>query len=213
MLKGLIGKKLGMTRIFGPFGKTFPVTVIQVGPCSVVQKKTDDKDGYEALQLGFEPLEERKVNKPLAGHFAAAGGAGYRHLSEFKVDSTEEFELGQELTAEMFEVGEKLHVTGWAKGRGFAGNIKRHGQHRGPETHGNTTHRAPGSIGCSATPSRVFKGKKMPGQMGNNRVTTKNLQIIDIRLRDNLILVKGAVAGPKNGLVIVNKSEYRKAGA
>ncbi len=209
MLNGLIGKKLGMTRVFGPFGRTFPVTVIEVGPCHVVQKKTKEADGYEALQLGFEPIDERKVNKPLRGHFAAAGKGGFRYLRELRVDNAEEYELGQELSVDIFKVGEKVHVTGTSKGRGFAGTIKRHGFSRGPETHGNTTHRAPGSIGCSATPSRVFKGKKMPGQMGNSRVTVKNLKVIDVRVKDNVILVKGAVPGPKNGLVVLRKSEYK----
>lgn len=209
MIKGLIGKKLGMTRVFGPFGRTFPVTVIEVGPCQVVQKKTSDKDGYEAVQLGFEGIEDRKVNKPRSGHFDAAGTDKYRYLREFRVESAEEFEVGQELTADMFKVGDMIHVTGTSKGRGFAGTIKRHGFARGPETHGNTTHRAPGSIGCSAWPSRVFKGKKMPGQYGNSKATVKNLKIVDVRLKDNVILVRGGVPGPKNGLVILNKSDYR----
>lgn len=209
MIKGLIGKKLGMTRLFGPFGRTFPVTVIEVGPCQVVQKKTADKDGYEAVQLGFAEAEDRKVNKPMSGHFDTAGTAKYRHLKEFKVDSADEYELGQELTVDMFKIGEKIHVTGTSKGRGFAGTIKRHNFARGPETHGNTTHRAPGSIGCSAWPARVVKGKKMPGQYGNTKSTKKNLQVVDIRVKENVILVKGGVPGPKNGLVILNKSDYR----
>lgn len=209
MLNGLMGKKVGMMRMFGPGGVAWPVTVIQLGPCYVIQKKTSDKEGYEALQVGFEELPGRKVNRPLAGHLQAAGQGGFRHLAEFKVGSTEEYELGQELTAELFEVGQKVHVTGVSKGRGFTGVTKRHGFARGPETHGCTTHRAPGSIGTSATPSRVHKGRKMPGQHGNRKVTVKNLTVIDVRPEDNLIMVKGAVPGHKNGLVYLKKSEYR----
>jgi len=212
-LKGLMGKKLGMTRIFGPFGLIFPVTVIQLGPCYVTQKKTRDRDGYEALQLGFEPLAERKVNKPLAGHLAAAGKGGFRYLREFKVDDTAEFDLGQELTADLFTIGERVHVTGTTKGRGFAGVTKRHGFARGPETHGCTTHRAPGSIGTSATPSRVLKGQRLPGHMGDVKKTTKNLKVIDVRPSENVILIQGAVPGAKGGLVILRKSEYRSSGS
>jgi large subunit ribosomal protein L3 len=184
------------------------VTVIQAGPCYVIQKKTGDKDGYEALQLGFDPLSEAKVNKPLDGHFQASGRGGFRFLNEFKVDSSDEFELGQEVNVELFEVGDKVHITGTSKGRGFAGGIKRWGFKRGPETHGCTTHRAPGSIGTAATPSRVLKGKRMPGQMGHHQVTIKNLTVIDIRPEENLILVKGAVPGANNGLVLLRKSDY-----
>ena len=209
MLKGLMGKKLGMTRVFGPFGKAFPVTVIQVGPCFVIQKKTTDKEKYEAVQIGFEPLKEKKTNKPTAGHFQAAGQGAFRYLKEFKVADASEFELGQELTADFFKVGEKVHITGQSKGRGFAGTIKRHGFSRGPETHGNTNHRKPGSIGTSATPSHVIKGRKMPGQLGAEKVTVKNLQVLDVRQEDNIILVKGAVPGAKNGLVVLQKSDYR----
>ena len=212
-LNGLVGKKLGMTRVFGPFGRTFPVTVIQAGPCRIIQKKTSQKDGYEALQLGFEPLAETKVNKPLTGHFQAAGQDGFRFLKEFKVDSTENYELGQEVRVELFKVGEKVHVTGTSKGRGFTGVIKRWGFSRGPESHGSKTHRAPGSIGTSATPARVLKGRKMPGQMGNQRVTIKNLTVLDIRPEENLILVKGAVPGAKNSLVLLRKSAYPRQGA
>ncbi len=209
MLNGMMGKKLGMMRMFGPGGVAWPVTVIQLGPNYVIQKKTQEKDGYEALQLGFDELEERKVKKPMAGHFQAAGKGGFRQLTEFRVESTDEYELGQELTADLFEVGQKVHVTGTSKGRGFSGTIRRHNFARGPETHGCTTHRAPGSIGTSATPARVIKGRKMLGQYGNKKVTTKNLTVIDIRPEDNLILVKGAVPGHKNGLVVLKKSEYR----
>ena len=209
MLNGLMGKKLGMMRMFGPGGVAWPVTVIQLGPNYVIQKKTQDRDGYEALQLGFDGLEERKLTKPLTGHFQAAGQGGFRQLAEFRVESTEEYELGQELTAELFAVGQKVHVTGTSKGRGFSGTIRRHNFSRGPETHGCTNHRAPGSIGTSATPSRVLKGRKMPGQYGNKKITVKNLTVIDIRPEENLILVKGAVPGHKNGLVILKKSEYR----
>ena len=209
MLNGLMGKKLGMMRMFGPGGVAWPVTVIQLGPNYVIQKKTMDKDGYEALQLGFEDLPERKVSKPMAGHFQAAGKSGFRRLTEFRVESTDEFELGQAITADLFKIGQKVHVTGTSKGRGFSGTIRRHNFARGPETHGCTTHRAPGSIGTSATPARVHKGRKMPGQYGNKKATTKNLTVIDIRPEENLILVKGAVPGHKNGLVVLKKSEYR----
>ncbi len=209
MLNGLMGKKLGMMRMFGPAGVAWPVTVIQLGPNYVIQKKTKENDGYEALQLGFDELAERKVTKPMVGHFQAAGKGNFRQLTEFRVDSTEEYELGQEITAELFQVGQKVHVTGTSKGRGFSGTIRRHNFARGPETHGCTTHRAPGSIGTSATPSRVLKGRKLPGQYGNKKATIKNLTVIDIRPEENLILVKGAVPGSINGLVILKKSEYR----
>ena len=209
MVKGLIGKKLGMTRMFGPGGVAWPVAVIEAGPCCVIQKKTKNKEGYEAIQLGFGQLKEGRANRPMSGHFQAAGKGGFRLLSEFKVDSAEDYELGQEITVELFEVGQKVHVTGKSKGRGFAGTTKRHNFARGPETHGCTTHRAPGSIGTSATPARVLKGRKLPGHMGAERVTVKNLTVLDIRPEDNLILIKGAVPGHNNGLVFLKKSEYR----
>ncbi len=207
MPQGLLGKKLGMTRLFSPTGEALPVTVLEVGPCYVIQKRTAEKDGYEALQLGYEALPERKVNKPLSGHFQAAGRGGFRHLKEFRGPDASEFELGQELTVEIFKVGQKVHVTSTSKGRGFAGATKRHGFSRGPETHGCTTHRAPGSIGTSATPSHVLKGKKMPGHMGAKKTTVKNLKVVDIRPGDNLLLVKGAVPGAKNARVIIRKSD------
>ena len=208
MLKGVLGKKLGIMRFFGPGGQALPVTVIEAGPCYVMQKKTKAKEGYEALQLGFEALEERKLTKPMAGHFQAAGQGGFRHLKEFKVDSADEYEVGQSIDATIFEIGEKIHVTAKSKGRGFTGTIKRHNFSRGPETHGSHSHREPGSVGTSATPARVLKGRKMPGQMGDKKVTVKNLTVVDIRPEQNIILVKGAVPGAKGGIVVLNKSDY-----
>jgi len=192
-----------MTRLFVEEGRAVPVTVIQAGPCTVVQKKTKDQDGYEALQLGFG--RRKKVNRPLAGHFRAAGGQNFVVLKEFEAEALEEYAPGHEVTLDIFEVGEKIDITGTTKGRGFTGVIKRHGFGGGRATHGCTTHRSPGSIGSSASPSRVFPGKKMPGHMGARKKTVKGLEIVDIRPELGVVLVKGAVPGPQNGIVLLKK--------
>ncbi|MBU2551577.1 MAG: 50S ribosomal protein L3 [Proteobacteria bacterium] len=204
MLKGIIGKKIGMTRIFIEEGVAVPVTVIQAGPCTVIQKKTEDKDGYEALQLGFGT--KKKVNRPMSGHFQAAGGGNFATLKEFSADDIDGLEPGAEVTMDIFQIGEKIDVTGLTKGRGFAGVIKRHGFGGGRATHGCTTHRSPGSIGAAAYPSRVFPGKKMPGRMGARKQTVRNLEIVDIREEYGVILIKGAVPGPRQGVVFLKKT-------
>ena len=203
MVKGLIGRKLGMTRLFIEEGAAVPVTVIEAGPCTVVQKKTKEKDGYEALQLGFG--EKKHVNRPMAGHFQAAGGGKFAVLKEFKADELEGVEAGAQVTMDIFKVGEKINVIGTTKGRGFAGVIKRHAFNGGRATHGCTTHRAPGSIGAAADPSRVFPGRRMPGHMGAAQQTVRNIEVIDVRPEYGVILVKGAVPGPNNGVVLLKK--------
>ncbi len=203
---GIFGKKLGMTRIFEEDGAVVPVTVIEAGPCFVVQKKTSAKDGYEALQVGYERRPLAKCNKPERGHLEKHDSkSGFACLKELKVESAEAYETGQEITVEQFAIGDMLSVTGTSRGRGFAGTVKRWGFRIGPMSHGSMSHRAPGSIGASAYPSRVIKGKKMPGHMGNARVTVKNLEVIDVRPEDNLLLVKGAVPGPRRGLLFIRK--------
>jgi large subunit ribosomal protein L3 len=203
---GLIGKKLGMTLIFDNGGLAVPVTVIEAGPCFVVQKKTTKKDGYEALQMGFDRRALGKCNKPEKGHLEKHGAkSGFRYLREIRLAEASGFEEGQEITVEAFEIGDKVDVIGTSKGKGFAGTVKRWNFHRGPMTHGSMSHRAPGSIGASAYPSRVVKGKKMPGQMGNARVTIKNLEVVDVRPEENLLVVKGAIPGPRQGLVLIQK--------
>ena len=203
---GLIGKKLGMTLIFDNEGLAVPVTVIEAGPCFVVQKKTTKKDGYEALQMGFDRRALGKCNKPERGHLEKHGAkSGFRYLREIRLAEASGFEEGQEITVEAFEIGDKVDVIGTSKGKGFAGTVKRWNFHRGPMTHGSMSHRAPGSIGASAYPSRVVRGKKMPGQMGNARVTIKNLEVVDVRPEENLLVVKGAIPGPRQGLVLIQK--------
>jgi len=209
MSRGLLGKKLGMTGVFTPQGRFVPATVIEAGPCVVTQIKTKAVDGYDALQLGFGAKKAKRVNKPLLGHFKKSGERCFEYLQEFAVENPADFSVGQEITVEMFQVGEKVDVVGTTKGRGFAGAIKRHGFHRGPMTHGSKNIRPPGSIGSSAWPSRVVKGKKLPGQYGNDRKTVRNLEIIDIRSDNNLILLKGAIPGAASGLVAVNKLKFK----
>ena len=197
-----------MTGVFTPEGRYVPATVIEAGPCVVTQIKTRDTDGYDALQLGFGGKRTSRVNKPLQGHFKKSGDQCFRFLKEFSVENPADYNIGQELTVEMFKVGERVDVVGTSKGRGFSGVIKRHGFHRGPMTHGSRNVRRPGSVGCSAWPAKIIKGKKMPGQYGNDRKTIRNLEIVDIRTDDNLILVKGAVPGAEAGLVSVNKLKF-----
>jgi large subunit ribosomal protein L3 len=210
MTTGLIGKKLGMTGIFSSDGRYIPVTVIQVGPCVITQIKKAGSEGYNALQLGFGEKKANRVNRPMKGHFAKSGDRLFETVGEFRVDDPETFSLGQEITLDVFAVGERVQVTGRTKGRGFSGVIKRHGFHGGKDTHGSHSHRVPGSIGCSAWPARVFKGKKLPGQYGNEQKTVKNLEIVDIRPEENLLLVRGAVPGYSKSLVTIKKSIIAK---
>lgn len=205
MTKGLIGKKLGMTEVFSDEGVFVPVTVIEMEPSVVVQKKTADKDGYEALQLGYGRVSQRKLTKPLQGHQKKADKGFFRCLKEFKGD-TEGYEVGQEITIDMFSPGDYVDVVGTTKGKGFAGVIKRHGFGGGRATHGSMFHRAPGSIGASADPSRVFKGTRLPGHMGVERKTVQNLVVWAVRPELNALLVKGAVPGSKNSFVMVNQA-------
>ncbi len=205
MSRGLIGKKLGMTGLFSPEGKYVPVTVVQVGPCVVTQVKTETTDGYNALQLGFGEKKESRINKPLKGHFKNSGENYFTFLREVPVENPNEYSPGQAIPLDVFKVGERVDVVGTTKGRGFAGVIKRHGFHGGRKTHGSRSHRIPGSIGCSAWPGKVIKGKKMPGHYGNEGKTAKNLQIVDIRPEKNLIILRGAIPGPKSGLVVIKK--------
>ena len=197
-----------MTQLFDENGKVVPVTVIEAGPCPVVQRKTAGSDGYEAIQIGFRPEPKaRKVTKPLKGHFEKAKVAAHKHLREFRLESphTSEYTVGQVLTVALFEVGDKVRVTGVTKGKGFQGGVKRWGYLGGPETHGSMFHRAPGSIGASSFPSRVFKGHHMPGRMGGALTTVKGLKVVKIILEQNLLLVRGAVQGPAGGLLTILK--------
>lgn len=205
MQKALLGKKIGMTQLFDEAGRVIPVTVIEAGPCVVVQKKTVEVDGYNAIQIGFVDVDEKKVAKPLAGHFKKVGLKPKKFVREFRVDDTAPFEVGQELKADIFAEGEAIDVTGISRGKGFAGNIKRHGQGRGPMSHGSHYHRGPGSMG-SIAPARVFKGKPLPGRMGGERITVQNLKVVRVDKDRNLLLVRGAVPGPRGGLVTVKKS-------
>lgn len=208
MCKGLIGKKLGMTGLFASDGRHLPVTVVQAGPCVVTQIKKVDTDGYDALQLGFASRKKSRVNKPLAGHFKKSGENLFAFMREFPVDKPAEYKLGQSITLDMFKVGERVDIVGISKGRGFSGVIKRHGFHGGKKTHGSHSHRIPGSIGCSAWPAKVIKGKKMPGQYGNDRKTLRNIEIVDIRPEENLILLKGAIPGARSGIVEIKKLKF-----
>jgi large subunit ribosomal protein L3 len=211
MPRGLLGRKLGMSSLFSPGGEQVPVTVLEVGPCVVTQIKTLATDGYEALQVGFLERKPSRVTKPLKGHFAKSGGQVYATIAEIAVGDPSEYVLGQTLTVDtIFQVGSLVDVRGISKGRGFAGVIKRWGFHGGRATHGSMFHRAPGSMGASATPSRILKGKKLPGHYGNRRVTVKNLEVVDIRSDQNLMIVKGAVPGSKSGLVEVRKPKIEK---
>lgn len=205
---GLIGKKVGMTQLFDENGKVVPVTVIEAGPCPVVQRKTAASDGYEAIQIGFWPqLKAKRVTRPMRGHFEKVKVAPQKHLREFRLESaaSPSYTVGQVLTVALFEVGEKVRVTGISKGKGFQGGVKRWGYRGGPETHGSMFHRAPGSIGASSFPSRVFKGHHMPGRLGGALTTIKGLKVVKIILEQNLLLVRGAVQGPAGGLLTILK--------
>ena len=206
MNKAIIGKKIGMTQIFSPEGKLIPVTVIEAGPCPVVQKKTVETDGYEAVQLGFALKKAKRVNKPEKGHFAKAGVEATRILKEFKLDNAAELNLGDVIAVDVFAEGDKIDVTGTSKGHGYAGTVKRFGTHRGPMAHGSKYHRGPGSMGACSTPSKVMKGKKLPGHMGVEKVTIQNLDVVKVDAERNLLLVKGAVPGPRGGYVTVKNA-------
>lgn len=202
-MKLIIGKKIGMTQIFTEDGAVVPVTVVEAGPMTVVQKKTTDKEGYNAIQVGFGQVKDNKINKPLKGHFDKADVGYAKILKEIPVEKIDEFEIGQELKVDIFNEGDMVDVTGTSKGKGTAGVIKRHGFARGRETHGSHFHRSPGGLSAGTYPGRVFKGHKMGGRMGNERVTVQNLEIVKIDSEKNLIVVKGAIPGPKRGTVTI----------
>ncbi|MEE4357666.1 MAG: 50S ribosomal protein L3 [Desulfococcaceae bacterium] len=210
MCKGLIGKKIGMTAVFSSDRKRIPVTALQVGPCVVTQIKTQATDGYNALQLGFGTRKEKRISRPLKNHLKKSGTKTCAALREFAVSDPRAYSLGQIIGTELFTVGEKIRVTGKTKGRGFAGVVKRHGFGGGRKTHGGKCYRIPGSIGCSAWPSKVMKGKKMPGHYGNEKKTVTNLEIVDIRPEENIILIKGAVPGHRSALLKIEKSGSHK---
>ncbi len=205
---GILGRKLGMTRLYNENGKSLPVTVIEAGPCTVLQKKTTEKEGYNAIQVGFLEKKSSRNNKPNIGHAEKSGNKGFYHIREFRVTDPSSYELGQEINLnELLKIGDKVDVSGKTKGRGFQGVIKRHGFAGGKATHGSMFHRAPGSIGCSAYPGKVMKGKKMPGHMGTNLITTKNLTVVDIRDDENILLLHGTVPGAKNGVISIFTKE------
>lgn len=206
MKKAILATKVGMTQIFNEDGVLTPVTVLQAGPCVVTQVKTQDNDGYSAVQVGFADKRENLVNKPMKGHFDKAGVSCKRFVREFKLDGAEEMALGQEIKCDVFEAGDKIDATAISKGKGFQGAIKRHGQHRGPMAHGSKFHRHQGSNGACSSPSRVFKGKGMPGHMGCVKVTVQNLEVVRVDAEQNLLLVKGAVPGPKKALVTIKET-------
>ena len=205
MQKGIIGKKIGMTQIFDQeAGKVIPVTVVEAGPCVVVQKKTVENDGYAALQIGFDDVKAQRINKPMKGHFDKSEVGYKRVLKEFRLDDCDALNVGDLLKADTFAVGDIVDVSGTSKGKGFTGAIKRHNQHRLKETHGTgPVHRQAGSMGACSSPSRIFKGKALPGHMGAEKVTVQNLEIVKIDVENNLIAVKGAIPGPKNGIVTI----------
>jgi len=208
-VRALVGKKIGTTQFFGERGEAVCVTAVEVGPCTVTQVKTAERDGYDGVQLGFEEI--KRLNKPRRGHLERAGRL-YRHLQEVEVDDVSELEVGQQLDLSLFEPGDRIDAVGLSKGRGFAGGVKRHHFKGGPKTHGQSDrHRAPGSIGAGSSPGRVIKGLKMAGHMGNVRVTVRNLQVIQADLDRNLLLVKGSVPGAHNSLVMIRKSQWRRA--
>lgn len=213
MFKGIIGKKLGMTQIFHEEGGVVPVTVVQAGPCKVVQVKTPAREKYSAVQLGFEERDPKRMKKPLQGHFSKAQVSCFRHLKEFRVEDPASFQVGQEITVETFKVGDRVDVTGVSKGKGFMGVVKRWGFRGGRATHGSMFHRAPGSIGASSYPSRVWPGQKMGGHKGNQNVTLQNLEVIDIRPGQNLLLIKGAVPGGPTGLLFIHEAKKKRSKA
>ena len=207
MIQEILGKKLGMTQVFASDGRRIPVTVVEAGPCTVLQKKTESADGYNALQVGFSAKKTHRTTKPMMGHFKKADQGAFTHLRELGAENVDDYEVGDQITCgAVFKPGDVIDVTGTSKGKGFQGVVKRWGFSGGRATHGSKFHRAPGSIGMSAWPARVLKGKKMPGQMGNARVTQQGLEIVEVRPEQNLVLIKGAVPGPNHGLEMLRKS-------
>ena len=206
MKKGIIGKKVGMTQIFDEVGNVILVTVIETTPNTVVQIKTIEKDGYNAIQLGYGEIKDKHINKPEKGHFSKANLTPKKHLREFRVEDIENYKVGDEVKADIFQAGEKIDVQGITKGKGFQGVIKRHGQHRGPMGHGSMYHRRPGSMGSTSTPGRVFKGKKLPGHMGKNTVTIQNLDVVKVDMDKNVILIKGSVPGAKGAILKIKSA-------
>lgn len=205
MAKMILGRKIGMTQIFSQEGKIVPVTAIEAGPCVIAQVKAEQTDGYNAIQMGFGAIKNKNVNKAMKGHFAKAGATPVRFLRELRVDSTEGYQVGQNIDISLFQSGDKVDVVGVSKGKGFAGTIKRWNFARGPMAHGSKNHRRPASAGAKG-PARVFKGKKSPGRMGGARVTVQNLEVVKVDVEKNLLLIKGAVPGPKKGLVMVKNA-------
>lgn len=206
MKKAILGKKLGMTQIFDENGKVIPVTVVEAGPCAVIQKKTVEKDGYSAIKVGFDVKRESLFNKPVKGQFAKAGVAPRKFVREFKLENVENYEVGQEILAEVFVAGDKVDVTGISKGKGFQGAVKRWNFSIGPKSHGSKFHRAPGSQGASSDPSRTFKNRKMPGHMGHVKSTVLNLEVARVIPEKNVILIKGGVPGAKKGYVVIRNT-------
>ena len=206
MNKAILGRKIGMTQVFAENGLVVPVTVVEAGPCVVVQKKTNEKDGYEAIQVGFGDVKPKHTTKPVMGHFAKAGVTIRKVLREFRLEDVSSYEVGAEIKADIFAAGDKVDVSGISKGKGYQGPIRRHGQSRGPMSHGSKYHRGVGSMGAATSPGRVFKGKKMAGHMGHVNVTVQNLEIVRADAEKNLILVKGALPGPKGSLVCIKES-------
>lgn len=206
MKKAMIGRKIGMTQIFDEKARVIPVTVIEAGPCVVSQVKSNETDGYNAVQLGFGDVKESKVNKPVKGHFAKAKLPLKKYLREFRMDSVEDVKVGDEFKADLFQAGDKIDIQGTSKGKGFQGVIKRHGQSRGPMGHGSMYHRRPGSMGSTSTPGRVFKGKKLPGHMGAKTITIQNLEVVSVDLDKNVILVKGSVPGANGSILKIKTS-------
>ena len=209
-MKSIMGKKIGMTQIFTEDGVVIPVTVVEAGPLKVIQKKTKETDGYNAIQVGFQDMKENRVNKPLKGHFDKLEVEYKKHVKEFIVENVEEFEVGQEIKADIFEQGDKIDIVGTSKGKGTQGPIKRYNYGRGPETHGSRYHRAGGARAAASDPGKVFKGTKAAGRMGNERVTVQNLEVVRVDADRNLLLIKGAVPGPKGGLLIIKDTVIKR---
>ena len=206
MKKAILTTKVGMTQIFNEDGVLTPVTVLQAGPCVVTQVKTEENDGYSAVQVGFADKKEKGINKPQKGHFDKAGVAPKRFVREFRFENAEEYTVGQEIKADIFAAGDKIDATATSKGKGYTGGIKRHGLKSGPSAHGSKYHRHAGSNGACSDPSKVFKGKRMPGQMGGKKITVQNLEIVKVDVENNLLLVKGAVPGPKKSMVTIKET-------
>jgi 50S ribosomal protein L3, bacterial len=206
MKKAILGRKVGMTQIFDANGKIVPVTVVEAGPCVVIQKKTVENDGYESIKVGYGEVKEKLVNKPMKGQFAKAGVGIKRYVKEFKLEDTVAYSVGQEIKVDIFAEGDKIDVSGVSKGKGFQGTIKRWNAHRGPMSHGSKFHRAVGSMGGSSDPARTFKNKKLPGHMGNVNTTVLNLQVVKVLPEKNVILIKGGIPGPNKGIVVIRNS-------